>query len=55
MPSAFCTLQKWCRRPNLHNGPCRKKPSRKELEKLLRDGLMTPAERELWKTLGGDK
>lgn len=55
MPSAFCTLQKWCRRPNRHDGPCRKKPSKKDLEQLLREGLSTPADRKLWDSLNVDK
>jgi hypothetical protein len=49
--SLTCVLMTWCKRPSNHNGPCRRKATKADVEELLRQGLATEAEKELWNRL----
>jgi hypothetical protein len=49
--SLHCSRNSWCKRFADHPGACRRKASRKDMERMFGD--LTPAELELRRRLGG--
>jgi hypothetical protein len=49
--SIHCAKNTWCKRFAAHPGDCKRKASKKDMERMF--GPSTPAEDELRKRLGG--